>query len=189
MKRSIKTFKSGLAVIAVTLLLVSPVLGQRSVEKLSGYVNLERIGHLDDYFERQATIEVNVEGPLMRLVAAASRFEDPELADLLLKLDGVFVRGFELERSDRDAFEESASRIGDYLEDEGWSVVVKVRNRDEIVHMYVNMEDDTVVGIVVMSMEGGGDETVFVNIVGEMDPEQIGSIGRKFHIGGVRDWN
>ena len=123
MKRSIKTLKSGLAVIAVTLLLVSPELGQRSVEKLSGYVNLERIGHLDDYFERQATIEVNVEGPLMRLVAAASRFEDPELADLLLKLDGVFVRGFELDPSDRDAFEESASRIGDYLESGGGSVV------------------------------------------------------------------
>ncbi len=188
MKSRIKVLKSGLAAIMVSLLLVSPALGQRNVERQSGFVNLETIGHLDDYFEMQPTIEVNVEGPLMRLVAAASRFEDPELADLLLKLDGVYVRGYELDRSDRDSFEESASLIGDYLEDEGWSVVVKVRDRDEIVHMYVRMEDDTVVGIVVMSMEGTGEETVFVNIVGDIDPEQIGLIGRKFHIGGVRDW-
>ena len=54
---------------------------QRNARSHPGYVNLERMGDLSDLFESDAVIEVNVEGALMKLVAEASRFEDPELAD------------------------------------------------------------------------------------------------------------
>ena len=36
--------------------------------------------------------------------------------------------------------------------------------------------------MVVMVVAPGDDETVFVSIVGEIDPEQIGRLGRKFDI-------
>ena len=39
-----------------------------------------------------------------------------------------------------------------------------------------------IAGMVVMVVSPEDDETVFVNIVGQIDPEQIGRIGRKFDI-------
>ncbi len=41
--------------------------------------------------------------------------------------------------------------------------------------------------MVVMSVEAGSDQAVFVNIVGDIDPEQIGRIGQKFQIKGMRE--
>jgi len=35
---------------------------------------------------------------------------------------------------------------------------------------------------VVMVLEPGEDETIFLNIVGEIDPAQIGRIGRRFDL-------
>ena len=161
---------------------------QRNARSHPGYVNLERMGDLSDLFESDAVIEVNVEGALMKLVAEASRFEDPELADLLLKLRGVYVRAYTVDRGFRNAATQRASEIGEALMDEGWSSVVRVPNRDEHVQMFVNYDGDNVAGMVVMTIEEGSDEAVFVNIVGEIDPAQIGRIGRKFNIGNVSDW-
>ena len=161
---------------------------QRGVRTDPGYVNLERMGGLSDLFDEDPTIEVNVEGALMKLVAEASRFEDPELADLLLKLKGVYVRAYELDRQHFDAIRDRAGDIGDELIDDGWSRVVRVRDRDEHVQMLVNYTGDVVSGMVVMTIEEDSDEAVFVNIVGEIDPAQIGRIGRKFRIGNVSDW-
>jgi hypothetical protein len=40
---------------------------------------------------------------------------------------------------------------------------------------------DRIAGLVVMAVEPG-DEAAFVNIVGDIDPAQIGRLGRKFDI-------
>ncbi len=184
MKRGYQIVLSFLLLAGITLL---PASGQRLNEGHPGYVDLERIGDLDDFFDDDDPREVNVEGPLMRLVAEASRFEDPELADLLLTLDGVYVLGYPLDSGDLDDFNDRASMIGRELEDRGWTVVVKYRDEDENVRLYVKMDGVQVSGMVVMSVEKGSRESVFVNIVGDIDPEKIGRIGQKFNIGGMKD--
>lgn len=172
----------------VSLLLVLPgaheVLAQSS-SRTSGFVDLERLGDLDAFFDEDPVVEVNVEGGLMKLVAAASRSEDPELADLLLRLSGVYVRGYVLEPNSLNDFDQRASRMGERLIDDGWVVVVRFREVDEVVHMYVRMSGENVDGMVVMSVEPGQQQAMFVNIVGDIDPEQIGRIGQKFRIPGM----
>lgn len=162
-----------------------PVAAQRSVERSEGYVDLKALGELDRFFQRDARMEVNVEGALMRLVEAASRQEDPELADLLARLDGVFVLGYELAPHSRQDFDELATGMGDDLRADGWTLLVRFSDAVENTHMFVRMDGDSVAGMVVMSVEEGSDQAVFVNIVGEIDPEQIGRIGQKFRIGGM----
>ena len=161
---------------------------QRGVRSDAGYVNLEALGNLDDLIGKKPSIEVNVEGALMKLVAEASRMEDPELADLLLKLRGVYVLGYDVSLADRDPVKERANLMGDRLVAQGWDSVVRVRDEDEHVQMFVRFVNDSVSGIVVMSIEKDSEETVFVNIVGDIDPAQIGRIGRKFNIGNVPEW-
>jgi hypothetical protein len=152
-----------------------------------GYVNLRSLGDLDDFFASRATVEVNVEAALMRMVEAASRQEDPELADLLARLDGVFVLGYELKETTMDQFDQLATDMGNNLADDGWTVVMRTRDIVENTHFYVRLEGDGVTGMVVISVEAGSDQAVFVNIVGDIDPEQIGRIGQKFQIQGMRE--
>lgn len=139
------------------------------------------------FFASRATVEVNVEGALMRMVEAASRQEDPELADLLARLDGVFVLGYELKETTMDQFDQLATDMGNNLADDGWTVVMRTRDIVENTHFYVRLEGDGVTGMVVISVEAGSDQAVFVNIVGDIDPEQIGRIGQKFQIQGMRE--
>lgn len=177
------------AVLALIMLVSFPALHRAHAQsdRSDGYVNLRSLGELDDFFASRATVEVNVEGALMRMVEAASRQEDPELADLLARLDGVFVLGYELEETTMDAFDRLATDMGDDLADSGWTVVMRTRDVVENTHFYVRLVGDGVAGMVVMSVEAGSDQAVFVNIVGDIDPEQIGRIGQKFQIQGMRE--
>lgn len=152
-----------------------------------GYVNLRSLGNLDDFFSSRAVVEVNVEGALMRMVEVASRQEDPELGDLLARLYGVYVLGYALEEINMEHFDRLATAMGDELADEGWTVVMRNRDVIENTHFYVRLVGDGVAGMVVMSVEAGSDQAVFVNIVGDIDPEQIGRIGQKFQIKGMRE--
>jgi len=176
-----------LALVLLAGSFVPSAYAQRVNEDHPGFVDLEKIGDLEDFFDTVASMEITVEGPMMRLVAEASRIEDPELADLLLKLEGVYVLSFPLTSKDLEDFDARASRMGRDLEREGWTVVVKYRDDEENVRMYAKLDGDSVAGMIVMSVEEGASESVFINIVGEIDPAQIGRIGQKFNLRGITD--
>ena len=148
-----------------------------------GYVDLARLGALDALFDADPVIEVNIEGALLRLVAEASRLEDEELAEMLTTLDGIYVRGYDARNARYDDIVDRMRAMGDELESDGWQTIVKVRDRSEAVFMYVMMRGEDVDGMAVMVAERGADEIVFLNIVGDIDPAQIGRIGQKFKIG------
>lgn len=86
-----------------------------------------------------------------------------------------------------DQFDQLATDMGNNLADDGWTVVMRTRDIVENTHFYVRLEGDGVTGMVVISVEAGSDQAVFVNIVGDIDPEQIGRIGQKFQIQGMRE--
>jgi deoxyhypusine synthase len=185
-----RTFKF---VLTLLLVMSAAAIGNQSVhaqdadDRPDGYVNLRALGDLDRFFPRDALMEVNVEGILMRMVEEASRQEDPELADLLSQLDGVYVLGYGLAGYNIDDFDELATEMGDELIDDGWTVIVRYREVSENTHMFAKLAGDGVAGMVVMSVESGSNQAVFVNIVGDIDPGQIGKIGQKFQIGGMSD--
>ncbi len=155
-------------------------LAQQRLEQNPGYIDFS---HIEDWFDVTPTIEVNIKGALLRMVAEASRYEDPDLAELLYKLDAIQMRSFPLRRTDFDSIERRTDAMARGLEREGWDTVMRVRDREERVDMYLRLAGDEIAGLGVMVVEPGEDETVFVNIVGEIDPEQIGRLGRKFNLG------
>jgi len=153
---------------------------QAGVERDPGYVNFADV---ESWFNQEATMEVNIKGALLKLVAEASRYDDPELASMLGKLKAIQVRGYTLTPEQVDGISRHASDYSRRLEGSGWDTVARVREDDEDVHMYVKASDDAIDGLVVMVVAPGENETVFVNIVGNINPEEIGRIGRKFDIG------
>jgi len=167
------------------LLLAGTAYAQDRLERDPGYVDF---GSLNASFSGEPTLEVNVKGGLLKLVAEASRFEDPELASLLRKLKAIQVRGFRVDGAQFDGAARQATSIARKLESRGWDTVIRVREYNEHVDMYVKVVDDAIAGLVVMVVGNGDDDTIFLNIVGEIDPEEVGRIGRKFNIGKLNDW-
>jgi len=168
----------------ITLAFAGTAWAQDDLRQDPGYIDLDTI---EDWFDREASIIVNVKGALLKLVAEASRYEDPELADLLHKLKSVQVRGYDLRRVDFEDVQERTRTLARRLENEGWDTVVRVRDDDEDVNIHVRVDDGAIAGMFVMVISPDDDETVFVNIVGQIDPEQIGRIGRKFDIDPLDD--
>lgn len=170
--------------IAASLLLGTTSLAQAQnstlpLEREPGYVDLAAI---ETWFQADPIIEVNVKGALLKLVAEASRYEDPELADMLRQLKAVQVRGFSMRGVRRDQVETRAKELSKRLESQGWDTVVRVWDDGDQVDMFVKVNGDAIAGMMVMVTSPDEDESIFVNIVGQIDPEQIGRIGSKFNI-------
>ena len=63
------------------------------LEKQPGYIEFSSLGLFDDP-EPEAAIEIYLKDPLLDLVAAATRFEDAELADMLEALYLIRVQAY-----------------------------------------------------------------------------------------------
>ena len=172
----------------LALLLFAAAVGPTSawasppLEKQPGYIDFSSLGLFDDP-EPEASIEIYLKDPLLDLVAAATRFEDKELADMLEALYLIRVQAYQkAEGQDLDTsydYERIAERLK-ALTLPGWERVVQVRERDERMQFYVRSEDEAIVGLLVLV--GSPREFVFINIVGLLDLAQVGRIGRKFDI-------
>lgn len=186
--RNIRRFGAIVFALVIAGVSTAPVAAQNGVRSSEGYVDLTDLGRLDEFFDEDPVIEVNIEGALLTLVAEASRYEDPELADMLTNLEGIYVRSYATRGPGFERISDRTRLIGKELEIAGWSTVVKVSDDDESVHMYMRSDERGVSGMVVMMAERYSDETIFLNLVGEIDPAQIGRIGSKFQIGGLDDF-
>ena len=152
------------------------------LEEQSGYIDFSSLD-LFDGPEPETSIEIYLKDPLLELVAAATRSEDQDLADMLEALYLIRVNVYhKAEDQDLDAsydYENIAERLST-LTLPDWERVVQVREPDQRVQFYVRTEDETIVGLLVLV--GNPDEFVCINIVGPLDIAQVGRIGRKFDI-------
>ncbi|NNE71727.1 MAG: DUF4252 domain-containing protein [Rhodothermales bacterium] len=162
--------------------------GSASAQRIEDYPGYFDFRQLEDVVGAETTLEVNFKGAILRMAAEAARIEDDTLADMLLKLRGIQVRGYSLDRSARKALEDRIGPLASQLAADGWDRVVRVRDDDEFVEMLIrDTTGERVEGMMVFVIGGGDNETVFVNIVGEIDPEDIGRLGRRFRIGALED--
>lgn len=145
--------------------------------KLPGYVDFGAA--IDDV---EATVEVYLKGSLLVIAREAVKNDDPELGELLSKIDYIHVQVFPMRGGSSEKLMERTRQVGKQLEKKGWELTVRVREDEEQVHVYMLPgKKDDIAGLVVMAVEEG-DEAVFVNIVGNINPAEIGRIGRTFHI-------
>jgi len=150
-------------------------------EKMAGYVDFAELG-LTDRVEPK--VEVLLQGPLLKICRATLENEEPGLASALDEIKLIRVNVFDVDDLDSKALSKNTKALSDALEKKGWEMAVRVRERDEDVYIYLLPgKDDLIEGLVVMAIEH--DDATFVNIVGIIDPEKIGRIGRSIHINGL----
>jgi hypothetical protein len=127
-------------------------------------------------------VEVNLSSALLKLAARITEREEPAVGALLKDLHSVRVNVIEINDANRADLEKRASTIRDQLVAQGWQQTVTVREHSENVGIYLKMGADEVIqGITVVVLEDKG-EAVFVNVVGNIRPEQIAVLGDRLHI-------
>ena len=175
---------AGLGLLAV---LASPAHAQDALQDEPGYVSPHIV---EDWFDTRADTEVNLDGPLLKMVTEGLRSDEPSAATLLGKLKGIYVRRYLSTSTQPGTLDARTAQLLERLEAEGWQTVVRNREDGEQVNIFLKTRDDeTLSGLVVLKTEPGAPdgEHVFVNIVGDISPQEVSKLSGSF--GGLDSLN
>lgn len=140
----------------------------------SGFLPLDE---LDIFPADKLSVEINLDGALLRMVAEATKGSDPDLARLLSGLRSIRVQVLPLEGENESSVKSSIGRAIRWLDGQGWKSTMRVRDKGDETHIYLKEADGKVMGMTVLALEHGG-EAVVINIAGRFDPADIGRISR-----------
>lgn len=143
-----------------------------------------QINHLDRLAARATeSVEVtlnDVQMQFLRRLVSLSESDKTRFRDLLSKLKGVYVRGFEFAQ-DGEYSEADIEAIRAQLRAPGWERIVEVRNRngggDEVFFMPRN---DEIAGFAAISTEPR--KVCVINIVGPIDMDEMALLEKEFQL-------
>lgn len=152
---------------------------ESDIENHPGYVDFSTLMSLTT---SEPTVEISLKAPLLSMVTNLIRSEDEEAADFISKLLRVTVHVFESDNNNVAAMSASMESISDDLDVQGWERVVRVREDESHVDIYVRMSPNAEVihGLAIMVAEPY--ETVLVNIIGDISGNDLAALGRRFDI-------
>jgi MoaA/NifB/PqqE/SkfB family radical SAM enzyme len=127
-------------------------------------------------------VEVQIRSNLIGLAARLIEKQEPDAAKLLRSIESVRVNVIGLDEDNRAPMKERVERIRAELAAQGWERVVTAQKAGDDVGVYLKTRgQDAVEGLTVTVIEGGK-EAVFVNVVGNVTPEQIAELGERLHV-------
>jgi hypothetical protein len=173
MKRSIVT--KILTGLFCTLLALPAMAQEDELKDLPGYV---------DFGDLSATygdpkITINLGGTMLGFVGMMSSADSPETSELISKLKGIRVQIYSMDE-DASAAKDQFGKTRKGLKSSGWEPVVQINEDDEQVLVYMKMEDDNMEGMTVMVVDD--EEAVFVNIIGQLNPAELGKVMESFDV-------
>lgn len=168
--------------IPVLLLLTAAAGRAQKLTDQPGYVPIEQL----DLFPRdKLSVEINLEGALLRLISAGARGADPEFSSMIAGLKAIKVQAIPVKELNEEALRSKIGRTVRWLEDHGWTSTMKVRDHGDETYMYLKETDGKISGLTLLSLEPN-DEAVVINIVGRIDPEQLGRLSQSLDLPDVK---
>lgn len=132
--------------------------------------------------ESAASVIVNLAGPMLKLVSAATRDAEPAVSALVSKLQTVQVRLAPLSAlPDAEAVRGALRRISDRLHEDGWRTSIRSREGDEEVSILQYEAAGRVYGVTVLLFESDG-EVGIIQLLGEIDPSQLAALAEPLHL-------
>lgn len=160
-----------ITLLAFVFTLAAPLYAQR--------VNLDVPGLADRASE---TTDVTLDGAMLRFAAKFLSDSDPDqrnARDIVRGLQGIYVRSYQFDHEgeyDRGIVSRVRAQLGP-----NWKPLVVVRSRlKENTEIYVDMRDDKVAGLLILSAEPR--ELTMVNLVGLIDPDKLAALEGEFGI-------
>jgi len=159
-----------LFVFLISFFVALPVIAQTDeLRDEPGYVDF---GELSSAYG-EPVVEINIGTALLGFVGALAGEDDPEAAAIFDKLKAVRVNVYKVE--DASAAIGHINDVSSKLQSQDWTSIVTVRNEGEHARIYVKMNGNKIDGLTVMAAEDG-DEAVFINVIGEIDPEDLSTV-------------
>jgi len=153
-----------------------------------GYVDVEQ---MESWFGTPASIRVDLQGSLLDLIAQSSR-SDREFSRMVDGLQAIQVRGFSMKDVDPDDIIRRTESLATELERRGWRRALYVRDGQEVARVFLrpdpDAEDERIAGLTVLAMDPT-DETVVINVVGPISPDQLQRLGTDMQIESLQDIN
>lgn len=167
MKQSIlKTLFTGVLCALVSM----PVLAQEDeLKDLPGFIDF---GDLSSAYG-EPKISINIGGTLLQFVGLMSEDSNPETSEMMSQLKGVRVFGYPIEE-DPTVARQKFGEVKSTLKSKGWEPVVQVNEANEQVLIYMKMDGNAMEGMTVMTVDD--EEVMFINIIGKLDPKQLGKV-------------
>ena len=156
-------------------LLTSPAL---AAGKLSGEIDFGAFTPSGD----GQFVEVNIKQNLINMVARLAETQEPEVAKLLRGIHAVRVNVVGLNDENRVAMRERVESVRTQLKGTDWERIVTAKEKDQDVGVFLKLRGEEAVEGVVVTVINGDKEAVFINIVGDIKPEQIAKLGEKLNI-------
>ena len=138
------------------------VMAPRSNE---GFADLDSLGFADT----DSTMSLSL-GPTVLRMVAGSVDDDPATRELLLNLEGVRVKTYDVV-GDRQRVAQRIDAMSLKLQRQGWEPVVTVQEGDERTHILIKMSGPDIAGLTVINMDAH--EAVIVNVMGNLSPQMF----------------
>jgi len=151
----------------------------QAADLLPGQVDF---GSFSPSSEHGEFVEVNLPSNLINLASLVVEKDEPEVAELLNGIKLVRVNVMGLGEDNRGEIEKRAQKIRKDLDGHGWERLVVAQQKDQDVSVYLKMTDKGAIqGLAAVVMDGK-EHAVFVNVVGDIKPEQLATLGEKLHL-------
>ncbi len=175
-KRAERTL--GAVVILAILSSGAGVAAEEALESHPGYFSLDELGIVDP---DRSSVDINLQGAMLRLVGAAVLQEEPALAQLVSQMKAMRVLVAPVDGLDPEKTEAAIAGGVTKLEGKGWQRVVRVKEDDEQVHVYLKEAAGEIEGLTLFVFDPS-DELTLINIAGRIDVELLGALSQAFDI-------
>lgn len=127
-------------------------------------------------------VEVNVNSSLISMVSRLVPKDQPEVAQLISGLHLIRVNVIGLDDQNRADLEKRVKKVRADLDSQGWERVVTALKDGKDASIFIKTQGtNSVAGLAIVVMEANK-QAVFINIVGNIRPEQIAEVGERLHI-------
>jgi len=131
-------------------------------------------------------ITVELKGALLNIATRIAAHQEPEAAALLGSLREIRVNVIDLNKNKAEEVTQHFQAGRKHLEGSGWARVVSVQeNGDDVAIHAKTRGEDSVEGLCI-SILGADKQAVFVNLVGDLRPEQLAKLGGRLDLPGIQ---
>ena len=127
-------------------------------------------------------VEVNINSNLIAMVTNFAKKAEPEVAEILKGLKSIRVNVMGLNDENREEIKGRIDSVRAQLDKGGWDRIVTVLDGADDVGVYMKTKGAEVVEGVVVTVFNGKQQAVFVNIIGDIRPEKLATVGERFNI-------
>lgn len=155
----------------LSIALLASTLHAQPIEEHPGYFPIDELQFLspDDL-----SVEINLRGAMLRLIGKVAADDDPEFALVMKNLEAIRVQIAPTDRLQADTVRKGLDTGVAMLENLGWYRMVLTRDEGEEVHIYGREDEGGLQGLTVLAIED--EEVIVLNLVGRIDPDQLGSL-------------